>query len=128
MTNDGCRTPLQGVRRRAEELRAAQRAQGEALQNHPVTPKLKPPGTKRLRPKCDILLSTFAFKFKLWRYNAAHFYFSGKAISDAIDTQLSAAPRRPTENGDVRPEAWRCGWTTPSPWVDPGSTALHVRA
>ena len=34
----------------------------------------------------------------------AHFYFSGKAISDAIDTALSGAPRRPTENGDVRPE------------------------
>jgi hypothetical protein len=27
---------------------------------------LKPPGTKRLELKCDILLSTFAFKFN-WR-------------------------------------------------------------
>jgi len=33
-----------------------------------MKPKLKPPGTKRLKPKCDILLSTSAFKFKLRRY------------------------------------------------------------
>jgi hypothetical protein len=31
--------------------------------------KLKPAGTKRLKPKCDILLSTSAFKLKLRRYN-----------------------------------------------------------
>jgi hypothetical protein len=33
-----------------------------------MKPKLKLPGTKRLRRKCDILLSTFAFKFNLRRY------------------------------------------------------------
>ena len=32
------------------------------------TPKLKPPGTKRLKLKCDVLLSTSAFKFNLRRY------------------------------------------------------------
>jgi len=30
---------------------------------------LKAPGTKRLKLKCDILLSTCAFKFNLRRYN-----------------------------------------------------------
>jgi hypothetical protein len=30
--------------------------------------KLKPPGTKRLKLKFDILLSTYAFKFNLRRY------------------------------------------------------------
>jgi len=30
---------------------------------------MKPPGTKRLKLKCDILLSTYAFKFNLRRYN-----------------------------------------------------------
>jgi len=39
------------------------------VQVEPIKPKLKPPGTKRLRLKCDILLSTFALKFKLRRYN-----------------------------------------------------------
>jgi hypothetical protein len=29
--------------------------------------KLKPPGTKRLKLKCDVLLSTFAFKFNFRR-------------------------------------------------------------
>jgi len=35
----------------------------------PIKPKLKPPGTKRLKLKCDILLSNSGFKFKLRRYN-----------------------------------------------------------
>jgi len=33
-----------------------------------IKPKLKPPGTKRLKLKCDIPLSTSAFKFNLRRY------------------------------------------------------------
>jgi len=35
----------------------------------PIKLKLKRPGTKRLKLKCDILLSTFAFKINLRRYN-----------------------------------------------------------
>ena len=42
--------------------------QGKAVQVDPMKPKLKPPGTKRLKLKCDILLSTSAFKFSLRRY------------------------------------------------------------
>ena len=34
-------------------------------------PKLKPPGTKSLKLKCNILLSSFAFKNYLCRYNKA---------------------------------------------------------
>jgi len=41
---------------------------GRAVQVDPMKPKLKPPGTKRLKLKCDILLSTLAFKFNLRRY------------------------------------------------------------
>jgi len=33
-----------------------------------MNPKLRPSGTKRLKLKCDILLSTSAFKFNLRRY------------------------------------------------------------
>jgi hypothetical protein len=33
-----------------------------------MEPTLKPPGTKRLKLKCDVLLSTFAFKSNLRRY------------------------------------------------------------
>ena len=32
---------------------------------------LKPPGSKHLKLKCDIVLSTFAFKFNLRRYSMA---------------------------------------------------------
>ena len=38
------------------------------MQVDPIKPKLKPPGTKRLKLKYDILLSTSAFKFNLRRF------------------------------------------------------------
>jgi hypothetical protein len=41
------------------------------VQVDPIKPKLKPPGTNHLKLKCDILLSTFALKFKLRRYSMA---------------------------------------------------------
>jgi len=34
-----------------------------------MTPKLKPPRAKRLKPNCDILLLISAFKFNLRRYS-----------------------------------------------------------
>jgi hypothetical protein len=41
---------------------------GRAVQVDPFKPKLKPPGTMRLKLYSDALLSTFAFKFGLRRY------------------------------------------------------------
>jgi hypothetical protein len=38
------------------------------VQIDPMKLKLKLPGTRRLKLKCDILLSTSAFKFNLRRY------------------------------------------------------------
>jgi hypothetical protein len=38
------------------------------MQVDPIKPKLKPPGTKRLKLNYDEPLSTFAFDFKLRRY------------------------------------------------------------
>ena len=50
-----------------------------------MKPKLKPPGTKRLKLKCDILLSTSAFKFNLRRYIVP---FAGVGAEDAFDIVL----------------------------------------
>jgi hypothetical protein len=48
---------------------AASCPQGRAVQVDPIKPKLKkPPGTKRLKVNCDVLLSTSAFKLNLRRY------------------------------------------------------------
>jgi len=47
---------------------AHRRRRGRAVQLHPIKPKLKPPGSKRLKLKCDVLLSTFGFKFNSRRY------------------------------------------------------------
>ena len=41
------------------------------MQVDAIKPKLKPPGTKRLKVNCDILLSISAFKFNLRRYSKA---------------------------------------------------------
>jgi hypothetical protein len=41
------------------------------VQVDPMKPKLKPPGTKRLKLRCDILLLTSAFNFNLRRYTEA---------------------------------------------------------
>jgi hypothetical protein len=48
----------------------AVRRLGKAVQVDPINPKLKPPGTNCLKLKCDILLSTSAFKFNLRRYDS----------------------------------------------------------
>jgi len=47
---------------------AARQPHGRAVQLDPIKPELKPPGTKRLKVKCDMLLSNSAFKLNLRRY------------------------------------------------------------
>jgi len=42
------------------------------VQVDPIKPVLKALGTKRLKPKFDLMPSTSAFKFNLRRYNVAH--------------------------------------------------------
>jgi hypothetical protein len=44
------------------------RHHGMAVQVDPIKPKLKLPGAKRLKLKCDERLSKFAFKINLRRY------------------------------------------------------------
>ena len=43
-------------------------APGRVVQLDPIKPKLKPPGTKLLKPEHETLVSKFAFKFNLCRY------------------------------------------------------------
>ena len=45
------------------------------MQVDPIKPKLKPPGTKRLKPNCDTLLSTTACKLNLRRYTEEYVRF-----------------------------------------------------
>jgi hypothetical protein len=54
-----------------------------------MKPKLKPPGTKRLKLKFDILLPTPAFKFNLRRYNLTLTLILGRALQvDPIKPEL----------------------------------------
>jgi len=74
-----------GRRRRGGRAR-----RGRAVQLDPIKPKLKAPGTKRLKLEYDYLLSSFAFKINLRRYTvaAAHvaaFMASAGSLLDAAD-------------------------------------------
>jgi len=61
-----------GRRRRVRGFGIRQRnRRGKAVQVDPIKPVLKAPGSVLLKLRCDKLLSTFAFKLKLRRYNAA---------------------------------------------------------
>jgi hypothetical protein len=55
----------------ADGGRGGARRQGRVVQVVSIKPKLKPPGNKRLKLTCGVLLSHFAFKFNLRRYSKA---------------------------------------------------------
>jgi hypothetical protein len=51
--------------------------------------KLKAPGTKRLKLKCDVLLSTSAFKSNLHRYTLAAGYCRERDMVGRCESTLS---------------------------------------
>jgi len=55
-----------------------------------MKPKLKAPGTKRLYLKCNIMLSTSAFKFNLRRYNVDRVAESGELTHIQTEPNLFA--------------------------------------
>ena len=57
-------------------------ALGSAVQVDPTKTKLKPPGTNRLKLKCDILLSDSALKFNLRRYTSVQALLSSPEPDD----------------------------------------------
>jgi hypothetical protein len=61
------------------------------VQVDPVNPMLKPPGIKLLKPKCDKLLSTFAFKLNLRRYIEVSGGSSGVALPSMYGGGAGAA-------------------------------------
>ena len=61
---------------------------GRAVQINPIKLKLTPPGSKRLKLKCDVLLSTFAFKINLRRY---HVVVGGGQDAMSVTTTSSKA-------------------------------------
>ena len=62
----------------------ARAGRGKAVQVDPIKPKLKAPGAKRLKLKCDILLSIFAFKFNLRRYT------EGERLTPTLSIELAS--------------------------------------
>ena len=62
------------------------------MQVDPINPTLKPPGTKHLKLKCDILLSRSAFKFNLRHYSGVcacvqHFFFNAQDLEWLVTLQ-----------------------------------------
>ena len=64
---------------------------GKAVQVEPMKPLLKAPGAKRLKPKCDKLLSSFAFNFNLRPYNVVVMQELYN-LKNAVGTELAAGP------------------------------------
>jgi len=58
------------------------------VQVEPMKPKLKPPGTKRSKLKCGILLSTSAFKISLRRYNEGYYKICKDRGSCGLNTMV----------------------------------------
>jgi len=54
------------------------------VQVDPAKPKLKPPGTKRLKLKIDILLVTSAFIFSLRRYNQGERWYAVERLAATV--------------------------------------------
>ena len=78
-------------------------ARGRAVQVDPMKPKLKPPGTKRLKVNYDILLSISAFNFILRRYSAEE--------HNALATEMAryhnpAMQFRLPRDALIRPPTW----------------------
>jgi len=67
-----------------------------------IIPNSKPPATKRLKLKCDVLLSTSAFKFNMRRYTMA--------VSDE-----AAAAEAAEEAAAAEAEVGRCRLTLSKP-------------
>jgi hypothetical protein len=65
---------------------------GKAVQVHPIKPTLKAPGAKRLKLKCDALLSKCAFNFSLRHYSTVELARSGPACLGAAATFAEAGP------------------------------------
>jgi hypothetical protein len=65
---------------------------GRPLQIDPMIPKLKPPGTERLKLKCDVLLPICAFKFKLRRYASGTRTTPARATSSCSCRTPTASP------------------------------------
>jgi hypothetical protein len=51
------------------------------VQVDPIKTQLKPPGTKRLKLNCDVLLSTSAFKFNSRRYKVDRLHIENPTFS-----------------------------------------------
>ena len=96
---DECKPLLDGahqLRSTAWPHRAARAdKQGWAVQEDPIKPTLKAPGTKRLKVKCEKLLSIFSFNLSLRRYS--------KGRRDLFDIIQSTGKRKP---GDVSGDSW----------------------
>ena len=65
---DGCKPLTRGSSTSTPTTGSTSATRGRAVQVDPMKPKLKPPGTKRLKLEYDGLLSNFGFKFNLRRY------------------------------------------------------------
>ena len=92
------------------------------MQVDPIKTQLKPPGTKRLKLKCDVLLSTSAFRLSWRRYTEAAAAGEGAAAAPppaAEGEEGAAAPPEERTEDEIAASAaakvGRCRLTLSNP-------------
>jgi len=74
------------------------------VQVDPIKPTLKAPGIKRLKLEYDVLLSNFALKFNLRRFNQGDgTYTASYAVDQAGPYLLVSPPINPTPTLNPKP-------------------------
>jgi hypothetical protein len=73
------------------------RRPGEAVQSEPMKPKLKAPGTKRLKLKYENMLSRFAFKCNLRRHVWGSWSAQRAGAAEARDGTATLSALAPVE-------------------------------
>ena len=74
-----------------------------------VKPMLKPSVTKHLRLKCDVQLSTFAFRFNLRRYTEGMAVDRAREAAASLAFPIAAANSAAKAAADIRGEAEEAG-------------------
>jgi hypothetical protein len=91
------------------------------VQVDPIKRNLKPPGTKRLKRKCDEPPSNFAFKFKLRRYIMA-----AAKLKAAATIASAGVAGRGLHSSTFQLNLSRIGRTSPvSPCLIDWGTIMH---
>ena len=78
---------------------------GKAVHVDPIKPRLKPPGAKGLKLKCELQLSAVSFKFNLCRYTTVAAAAAAAAALKVAEEEEAAAGNLNGKEKDPLPQS-----------------------